>query len=121
MIQLVRELPIVGGDVRKVGYYTGIIVRTPNLLLWDVALNSILTGVSESCGGGDGSVALEPAFRLCRAQACSSIVPRGHNNLDHLVWPLPFSLGNHFEVPACRLPRVPITDLMIAVAACMVR
>jgi hypothetical protein len=26
-MQLVRELPIVGGDVRKVGYYTGIIVR----------------------------------------------------------------------------------------------
>src|SRR5712672_1696876 len=24
-VQLVRELPIVGGDVRKVGYYTGII------------------------------------------------------------------------------------------------
>ena len=25
-IQLVRELPIVSGDVRKVGYYTGIVV-----------------------------------------------------------------------------------------------
>jgi len=25
--QLVRELPDVGGDARKVGYYTGILVR----------------------------------------------------------------------------------------------
>jgi hypothetical protein len=27
LFQLVRELPNVGGDARKVGYYTGIIVR----------------------------------------------------------------------------------------------
>ena len=32
-IQLVRDLPIVGGDERKVGYYTGIIVRASTCFL----------------------------------------------------------------------------------------
>lgn len=31
-IQLVRELPVVGGDGRKVGYYTGIIVCLSHLI-----------------------------------------------------------------------------------------
>ena len=35
-LQLVGELPIIDGDGRKVGYYTGIIVRTTFSLQGDM-------------------------------------------------------------------------------------
>jgi hypothetical protein len=90
-IQLVRELPIVGGDVRKVGYYTGIIVRHP--VPSGGRTKQYIIGVPTSCGGGVGRVSLEPTFRLCRPKACSFILPRGYNRLYHLFRPLPFFLG----------------------------
>jgi hypothetical protein len=31
-----NELPIVGGDQRKVGYYTGIVVRLISFLCFDI-------------------------------------------------------------------------------------
>ena len=42
MLQLIRELPIVGGDGRKVGYYTGIIVRFVYCSK-KIALNSLVS------------------------------------------------------------------------------
>jgi len=73
--QLVGALPDVGGDARKVGYYTGIIMSLHHTA---EALTSF------------------PWNRLSdhhRAQACSFGLPRGHHTLDSPIWVIPLLLG----------------------------
>jgi len=61
-IQLVRELPIVGGDVRKVGYFTGIIVRLFTLFFSRRTHQIGVIGIRPSRRGGGHLDLLEPPF-----------------------------------------------------------
>ncbi|KAH9030844.1 MFS general substrate transporter [Lactarius deliciosus] len=54
--QLVRELPEVGGDARKVGYYTGIIVRLTFLTERDMHRTARQTSI---CYAGDATTSLQ--------------------------------------------------------------
>ena len=60
-IQLVRDLPIVGGDGRKVGYYTGIIVSLSTTSATQDATIRIID-FSPLCRGGSDHISLEPSF-----------------------------------------------------------
>jgi len=61
-IQLVRELPIVGGDVRKVGYYTGIVVSLCYLFFSEKDPSDRVIGIHPSRRGGGHRDLLEPPF-----------------------------------------------------------
>ncbi|KAH9005485.1 MFS general substrate transporter [Lactarius hatsudake] len=81
--QLVRELPIVGGDERKVGYYTGIIVSThfaaeaATVLHWN--------RLSDHIGR-------KPVLLLCLIGVIISVIVFG---LSRSFWALVFSRALH--------------------------
>jgi len=91
-VQLVRELPIVGGDERKVGYYTGIIVRL-GLPQCECTKNIIL-GIPPLCCGGHHGLSLEPSFRPHWSQARALSVPWGCDGFNGSLRPLPFFRGH---------------------------
>jgi len=68
VVQLVSELSITDGDKRKIGYYTGMIVRSPNTNPTNPsALRSprgifLPLGVYAFCHRSDHRAAMEPSF-----------------------------------------------------------
>ncbi len=91
-LQLVRELPNVGGDAKKVGYYTGIIVR-----IWQTLWQWILTKLQMSMhfvaaaatsfqwNRLSDHIGRKPVLLFCLAGVALSILLFG---LSHSFWAL---------------------------------
>ena len=105
-IQLVRDLPIVGGDERKVGYYTGVIVRVSTCFCERVPIRQgRITGLPALCFRGNHRIFLESPFRSHRPKACSPMLPRGYNRFNGPIRTLPFFPGHRLQVPPLSLHR----------------
>ena len=95
-----RGLPSVGGDARRVGYYTGIIVRSTFSTYADKA-QTVLYDRSHFITW----LSLPPHFSgvACRvrshwSKACPFGLPCGYNSLHPTVWFVAFLLGACLEV-----------------------
>jgi hypothetical protein len=95
-VQLVTELSITDGDRRKVGYYMGFIVRSPNPGPADLLRRlSLPLGVFTFYCRSSHRAAMEPSFRSHRSQARSHVEPCRHCCVHDSLRPLPFALGAH--------------------------
>ena len=99
-----------GGDGRKVGYYTGIIVRLS--LPWIECIKNSILDVPLLCCGGDHGLSLEPSFRPHWSQARTLSVPHVYDHFDGPLRPLPFFLDHRLEVPFPCLPERLFSDLV---------
>ncbi len=92
-----KELPNVGGDVRKVGYYTGIIVR---LIFYRIVCQFLdrMAGICTLRGGSCYLVPVESPIGPYRTQTRPFVLPRGDNSFYSLVWFVALVRGANIEV-----------------------
>ena len=122
-----RGLPSVGGDARRVGYYTGIIVRSTFSTYADKA-QTVLYDRSHfitwlSLPPHSSGVACR--VRSHWSKACPFGLPCGYNSFNPTVWFVAFHLGARLEVllyilftPSAAMP-ADSTHLRITAGRCL--
>ena len=95
-----RELPRVGGDARRVGYYTGIIVRPTFSTYTDKAqtVPYCIIGLTSLRGRGCHLIPVESPVRSHRPKACPFGLPCGHDSFNPTVWLVALLLGACLKV-----------------------
>jgi len=96
--QLVSQLPITGGDEKKVGYYAGIIVRNFRSEIMPRVIPHPLLVVALFYRRGCHHIAMEPSLRLYRTQTRYSQRHTGTSGDDRAVWFVANILGPSSKV-----------------------